>query len=393
MNTVHNCPVCDGARGEIFFSLKDQPVLIGILWADAQQARACKKGDINLVFCPDCGFIWNISFDPDRIEYDKQYDNSLHFSPTFQSYSQALVDRLTGTYGLHGKHIVDIGCGKGDFLAMMCEAGGNFGYGFDPSYEGERVETSAADRITWSNDYYDERHAQIQADLITSRFVYEHIPAPRDFLKMIRRSISDPARTVLYFEVPDVNLIIRQLSVWDIIYEHCSYFGVESLTRSFEECGFDILRVEETYNKQFLTIEARIATSPKVDADTEAGDLERLVADIAAFRDKQRQKMAEWRNRLAEWQARGTRVTAWGAGAKAVGFLNMMQVQDTIDRVVDINPHKQGKHLAGTGQRIVPPEDLREDPTDVVILMNPIYRGEIAAQLADLGLSLELVDA
>jgi SAM-dependent methyltransferase len=385
------CPICTGRRAEPVLSLKDQPVLIGVLWPDAEAAQSCRTGDIDLTFCPDCGFLWNTSFDPDRIEYDQRYDNSLHFSPTFQTYSQALVDRLTGVYDLHGKTIVDIGCGKGDFLAMICEAGANTGYGFDPAYEGERVDTPAAGHITWSNDYYGEAHAAIQADLLASRFVYEHIPAPHDFLRMIRRSITDPERTVVFFEVPDADLIIRQFSIWDLIYEHCSYFTPESLTRSFSTCGFDVLRVDETFGKQFLTIEARAAAGAPGDPGSETGDLERLRADVATFRDRQGARIADWRARLADWRAEGRSVAAWGAGAKAVGFLNMLQDRDVITRVVDINPHKHGKHLAGTGQRIVPPVALTDDPPDVVIVMNPNYRDEIAADLARYGLTPDLV--
>lgn len=387
------CPVCGGARGEVFFRLAGQPVLIGVLWASAEMARGCRRGDIELAFCPDCGFIWNVAFDPSRLDYDQRYDNSLHFSPTFQTYTRELVDRLVRTYGLRRKRIVDIGCGKGDFLALLCEKGENCGWGFDPSYEGDRVETPAAERITWSNDYYDERHARIQADLIVSRFVYEHIPAPHDFLRMIRRNIADPARTRVYFEVPDVDLIIRQSSVWDIIYEHCSYFSVESLTRSFAECGFDVTRIAQTFGRQYLAIEARAAEGVRGDPGTETGDLARLRADVAAFRDRQTAKMADWRARVADWQGKGVRVVAWGAGAKAVGFLNMLELTHTIERVVDINPYKQNRYLSGTGQRIVAPAALRDDPPDVVVLMNPVYRDEIAATLGDLGLQPELVAA
>lgn len=390
--TVRACPVCDGPRAEVFFALAGQPVLIGVLWPDAASARACPKGDIALAFCPDCGFVWNTAFDPDRMAYDQRYDNSLHFSPTFQDYSRRLVDRLVATYDLRGRHIIDIGCGKGDFLAMLCEAGDNTGQGFDPSYEGERVKSPAADRITWSNSYYTEREARISADLLASRFVFEHIPAPRDFLSMIRRSITEPMHTVVFFEVPHVGLILRQMSVWDVIYEHCSYFGVESLTRVFARCGFDVLRVEETYDGQFLTIEARAAAGAG-NPGPATGDPGRLATDVAAFRDAAAARQAAWRERLADWRACGTNVAAWGAGAKAVGFFNMLGVTDEIPRVVDINPHKRGRHLAGTGQKIVSPADLLADPPEMIVLMNPVYREEIAATLGSLGLAPELVVA
>lgn len=393
MTAISPCPVCAAESGEMFFGLRDQPVLIGSLWPDVDSARSCRKGDIDLAFCPECGFVWNTQFDPARIDYDQQYDNSLHFSPTFQDYTKGLVARLVKTYGLHGKTIVDIGCGKGDFLVMLCEAGGNAGHGFDPSYDGARPQSPTADRIVWSTEYYSEEHARIPADLIASRFVYEHIPNPNAFLGMVHRSISDPGRSVVFFEVPNIDLIVRQGSVWDIIYEHCSYFGPESLTRSFAECGFEVLRVEETYGRQFLTIEARANPEGKGNPGPRTGDLEGLRRQVAAFRDAEAAKREAWQARLDLWRREGRSVAAWGAGAKAVGFLNMLQDRETITRVVDINPFKHGKHLSGTGQQIVSPEALATVPPDTVVLMNPIYRDEISKQLANLGLTPELVEA
>ena len=390
--SMYCCPVCSNVRGKTFFSLADMPLFIGVLWADRKSARSCKTGNIDLAFCPDCGLIWNTSFVPEDMEYGQSYDNSLHFSKTFQNYTQEVVDRLTDTYDLHGKALVDIGGGSGDFLEMMCAAGGNYGYGFDPSYGDGVIEAHPDDRIQWTADYYDERHAQIQADLISSRFVFEHIPNPREFLKMIRQNIQDPERTVVYFEVPNVDLIVRQLSVWDIIYEHCTYFSVESLSRCFTECGFELLHVEESYEKQFLSVEARVAAKPGLYPRSTQGDLSGLTADVDAFSQTISGRMSEWRTKLDDWKRKGVRAVAWGAGAKAVGFLNMLGVRDEIEDVVDINPRKRGRHLAGTGQRVIAPEDLRQNPPDAVIVMNPIYRDEIQSQLAGMGIKAELFE-
>ena len=54
----------------------------------------------------------------------------------------------------------------------------------------------------------------------------------------------------------------------------------------------------------------------------------------------------------------GKRVVIWGSGSKAVSFLTTLRVPDLIAAVVDINPHKHGKFLAGTGHEIVGPRAL-----------------------------------
>ena len=77
----------------------------------------------------------------------------------------------------------------------------------------------------------------------------------------------------------------------------------------------------------------------------------------------------------------------WGSGSKGVAFLSSLNVNDAIEYVVDINPYRQGKFMAGTGQRIVSPEFLQEYKPDVAIAMNPVYKSEIRQDLDRLGLS------
>lgn len=393
------CPVCGGTDARLLFEKDDVPALIGVLWPDALSARACPTGDVSLAFCPGCGFLWNRRFDPARIDYAGPYDNSLHHSGVFQDYTEALVDRLVSRYSLRGKDVVDIGCGGGAFLSMLCAAGGNRGYGFDPSYAGpETAEAGTGtirfERAAWAPD----DPAAPQADLVASRFVLEHIPDPVAYLTALRRGIRQPSRTVVYFEVPNVDLILRRRSIWDVIYEHPNYFGVESLSAAFKRAGFEILEVREAYDRQFVAIDARVAPAylrPELDPDHDRtwGDVEALAGHAIGFPVAVKTRIAHWRARLTAWRGTGKRVALWGAGAKTVAFLDLVGCPATIDSVVDINPNKQGRHLPGSGHRVVAPEALATSRPDVVVIMNPVYRAEIADALADLGLAPELVEA
>ena len=98
-----------------------------------------------------------------------------------------------------------------------------------------------------------------------------------------------------------------------------------------------------------------------------------------------------WQRRLEQIQQAGQQCVIWGAGSKGVTFLNTLETQDQILYAVDINPRKQGMYLAGTGQRVVPPEFLRAYEPDVVIIVNPIYEDEIRQQALSLGLAPEFM--
>jgi hypothetical protein len=61
--------------------------------------------------------------------------------------------------------------------------------------------------------------------------------------------------------------------------------------------------------------------------------------------------------------------------------------------IVDINPKKHGKFVAGAGQPIIKPEQLRDTAPSTVVIMNPAYQEEIRAHLSELGLYPEVLVA
>jgi len=252
------CPACGSSSYATFADLPQMPVHVGVLWESAEAARASKRGDITLAYCAHCGFVGNRSFDASRVDYGLRYDNALHFSPTFRSYEHETAKRLIERYEIRAKRIAEIGCGSGHFLSLICEMGENTGIGFDPSYE--PGVTRLPDGVRILREFYSEEHAEHSADLVCCRHVLEHIPEPRAFLDMLRRSIEAEPNAIVYFEVPNAYLILRDLSVWDVIYEHCNYFSRTTLEALFRSSGFEILDSQEPYQAQFLSLEARLET-------------------------------------------------------------------------------------------------------------------------------------
>jgi ubiquinone/menaquinone biosynthesis C-methylase UbiE len=387
------CPVCGSPDVFLFFEASGMPAHIGILWSSEVEARQCRRGDIRLTFCRRCGFIWNTAFDPTLLEYSERYDNSLHFSPLFQEYAHSLAENLIEKHGIRNKNVIEIGCGKGDFLVLLCELGNNRCVGFDPSYEEQPSHRRLANQLTFVNDFYSERYARYEADLICCRYVFEHIPQPAEFLSMVRRTIGNRVNTVVYFEVPNVSLILRELSVWDIIYEHCSYFCSSALARVFRSCGFSVQSVIGAFGDQFLGIEASPSNRMSSTKASAWEDVTWVADAVAAFAENYRKRIATWEESLKQIERANQRAVVWGSGAKGVSFLNMLKVDTQVGYVVDINPHKQGMRVAGTGHRIVPPEFLQEYRPDIVIIMNPIYEEEIGKTMAGLGLSTKFMYA
>jgi SAM-dependent methyltransferase len=385
------CPISNATDAYVFLSLLNVPVHCNVLWPTREAALRAPRGDIVLAFSPHSGHVWNTAFDPTLMQYTQQYENSLHFSPRFQQFAETLAQRLIGQFNIRNKDVVEIGCGKGEFLALLCELGNNRGYGYDPSYVPAHRLEQAGGRITFVQDMYGEKYADQQADLICCRHVLEHVPSPIDMLLSVRRAIGNQRTSVTYFEVPNVLFTLRDLAVWDIIYEHCSYFSAGSLAYAFAESGFDTLSVREEFGSQFLSITALPARD-----DTEAqrvtwGGLEQMREYVDMFAEHYRGKIATWRERLSVLAQADKKVVIWGAGSKGVTFLNTLRTHEQVAYAVDINPRKQGMYIAGTGQEIVSPEFLCSYRPDAVILMNSIYREEVQRMLINSGVQAELL--
>ncbi len=380
------CPACLEQKMTVFYQQPNVPSNSCILLETPEAAKSYPRGRIELAFCDACGFVSNVTFDAKLTEYSGRYEETQGFSGTFNKFHRALVERLIDDYDLHGKRILEIGCGKGEFLKMICEMGQNDGIGFDPGFRPDRLETSGTQKIDFVQDFYSDKYAHESADFVCSKMTLEHIPDAGRFIGGVRRAIG-ANESFVFFQIPEATRILRDCAFEDIYYEHCSYFSPGSLARLFRRNKFDVLKVGTEYDDQYLTIEARSLRNGSANG-TLAGedDLSTMRQYVSDFPARVNQKLAYWRDVLGKAKAKRKTVALWGSGSKGVSFLTSLGVTDEVDHVVDINPHRCGHYMAGTGHPIVAPAQLKQLKPDLVIVMNRVYREEIIADLDRIGL-------
>ena len=385
------CPCCNHGPLRSIYEAYQIPSHSCLLMDTPDEARTFPLGDLHLGFCDSCGFVTNVKWDAHFLAYDTTYEETQHFSETFHSFAKTLAQRWIDRYEIRNKRILEIGCGKAEFLELMCKLGDNEGIGVDPSVIPERLSEETRNRITFIQDYYATEHSKMEADVICCRHTLEHIHETRSLLETIRESIGDREDTLVLFELPDVTRVLRECAFWDLYYEHCSYFTAGSLARLFRDTAFDVIELERDYGDQYLLIAARPAkgvTSPSLPLED---DLQETIDDVAEFTRNCTDVMDGWRDQLKSLLADGKRTIAWGAGSKCVAFATTLQLTDELAYAVDINPHKQGKYLPGTGHEVAELDRLKREPPDAVVVMNPIYCDEINAMLQSLGIDAELL--
>lgn len=382
------CPCCGSDRIEPFFRVPQAPIFSLVTVKSREEAFAVPRRDIELGVCHDCGFVFNRLFDRSIDYFSLGYEDQQGFSKTFMAFLGRISEDLIERHALRGKTLLEIGCGKGDFINMLATMAQAKGIGVDPAYQDGRQTNPD---LTFHRETYEHRHGQLGADFICCRHTFEHIPDAQGFLRLLRESIPAGRSPVLFFEVPDVGRILELPAFWDIYYEHCSYFSPGTLGRVFRRCGFRPTSLKLDYGDQYVLIEA-------VPDDADAGaplpieaSVEDEMARVRRFQERIRIQLADWRARLERMKEAGQRVVVWGGGSKAVGFLTQFADLGLVEHVVDINPHMQGNFIPGIGCQYVKPEFLADYRPDAVIIMNGVYEREITASLHAMGVRPEVL--
>jgi len=342
------------AKVKLLYESKGFPIFQNRMYDSSKEAIECPKGDVRLVENLETGLVYNDSFLPEMMIYDANYQNEQGVSALFQQHLSSMAKVIKQSMGEF--NLVEVGCGKGFFLEMLLKQGVDV-IGFDPTYEGSnpRIEKR-----------YFESDSGIKANGIILRHVLEHVQDPVNFLMMLQKS--NGGSGLVFIEVPCFDWICRQRAWFDIFYEHVNYFRMSDFYRIFD----NIIESGSVFGDQYLYVVADLASlkqpviKPVINSGVNAVvNIEGRVSFPADFLSRLKDKTGK---------------AIWGGASKGVifSFLKYRQGQP-IEIVMDINPFKQNKYIAGTGLCVMSPEKgmslLQKGST--IYVMNSNYLAEI----------------
>jgi hypothetical protein len=352
------------------------PVLNNVTYGTREDAERAAVGDVALHSCGKCGFVFNREFNPGLVQYDDRYNNSRKFSDTFNAYSEKIVDEVVPCIPEREVYL-ELGCGDGDFLRRICEKGYSRGIGYDPALEQQLIQPDGS--VQLMKGFFPEGGERYK--VIVLRHLLEHISTPAQYIREVVAS-RQAQNGKLIIEVPDFEDTLAQGYYFDLTYEHCNYFIRRSLSVLLEQNGYTIDKCINVFSNQYLLCVASFnGASAGVAPALPAGGYDNSL-------------MQDRKARLEALVREKSNVVVWGASGKGVIFLCSLpgSLRKKVDYVVDINPHKHGQFTASAGLQIHPPTVLHDKPETsfFILVMNSIYRDEIAAYLEEHHINAEL---
>ena len=185
--------------------------------------------------------IENSKFNSKLLSYDEGYQANQANSERFIKHMSEIVEMLKSKYP-KGAKLVEVGCGKGDFVEFIQNDGYFKITGYDAAYQGKNPAIQ--------NTFLDS-NSKITADLVILRHVLEHIHKPHHFLRMLADIFST---SDIYIEVPETDWIFENEVFFDITYEHVNYFNKDSISNLFK----NIIDTGVLFERQYLYLLADI---------------------------------------------------------------------------------------------------------------------------------------
>lgn len=354
------CRLCGATRLRVAMTLENVPRNIQRLPADRDIASDL-PATLRVFQCVECQFV-QLAEELETGYYDEYLMTTSH-SPQMRRYQCEQAIQFVTRFNLAGKRVVEVGCGDGNYLGYLLEAGAT-PIGLEPSEVGRR-HTAARGFEALSG--YVGRETIIQGspyDGFVARQVLEHIADVNGFLQGVANSLKDGAAALI--EVPRLEQALERERFYDFFADHLNYFSKTTLAHAMERNGFRIVDIYDGMGAEY-----HVALAVKV-----------ARPDLSALERASRSAAAALQSIVSDHSRRGKRVAAWGAGGKGNTILAVSRATD-LAYVIDSDPVKQGRFTPVSHIRIVPPETLLHDPVDTVILTALAYRDEILAQLRD----------
>lgn len=315
--------------------------------------------DLQIHRCQDCGLV-QMSGEP--VPYYRDVIRANAVSPAMHEFRVKQLADWVQRYDLSGKPVLEVGCGQGEFLALLKQAG------VEPT--GTEHGTAAAE------------HARAAGHTVVTSFpgdgplpdhpgfaawtcfnFMEHWPDPRRVLRHVRHRLQPGA--VGLVEVPNFNMMLSRGLLTEFIPDHIFYFTADTLRRSLSVAGFDVHLVQPVWHDYVLSAEVTLRQEPAVQGFSH--QLERLCKQLRSFAD------IHARSGLA----------VWGAGHQALSTLALSGLGPAVRYVVDSAAFKQGRYTPATHLPIQPPNHLRHEPVGAVIVMAAGYSDEVVSILKE----------
>ena len=387
-----NCRYCKNLLKHVFTDLGKTPLANSYLTKDKMNEPE-KEFPLKTFVCEKCFLVQIDEFEkPENIFNDYAYFSS--YSTSWLEHVKIFSENMIKRFNLSkNNQIVEIASNDGYLLKNFTNNQIPV-LGIEPASNVAKI--AEKEGIPTVNEFFGSNTADkviesgIKADLLIAFNVLPHVPDLNDFVLGMSKIINDNGIVIIQFSAYLLDVI--QKCEFDMVYhEHYSYFSLFTLKQIFESNNLEIFDVEEiSVHGGSLRLFLKSTENKKIKIENSVKELlmkeeEFGITKIDTYL-KFQDKIDKVKNKIQEFfinaEKEKKKIVCYAAAAKGNTVLNFCGIaKNSIDYVVDISPHKQGKFLPGTHIPIYAPEKIKDTRPDYIVILAWNLKDEIIEQM------------
>ncbi len=394
---------------------------------------------LDLCQCPECGLV---QFDCEPVDYYKDVIRAGGGTRTMTRLRHEEYARLLEymqEYGIKGRNIVEVGCGRGEFLRMWQnldedEEGAKALSGDrekDPlsgqpkaaairltGIEHKKELVEEAEKIRTETECQDmgntvmtskeetaesDSDSRIRRTKASDRIDYqvvegfaegdykipngpfdafvqfnflEHQPNPKDMLQNIRKNLKEKALGLV--TVPSFEYILKYNGYYELLRDHIANYTEFTLQKIFQDNGFEVLEMR-TVNRDTIEIIVKKAEPEELTKLCYNGAL----IDVSALKESYERLDKEVNAHIEHLTETGKTLAVWGASHQGFTLAATTKLGGKVKYIIDSAKFKQGRYAPASHIPIVSPEHFHEEKVDEILIVAPGYTDEIASIISE----------
>ena len=378
-NFIHkeNCRVCKSSNLIKVLDLGKTPLANGFLKKE-ELDKPEERFPLAVYFCKNCALLQLLDIvNPEKLfrHYYYETSSSLPLKEHFIELGKKLVDRFVKS---KNDLIIDIGGNDAVLLASIknrCRV-----LNIEPAKNIAKI--SKEKKVDTIDEFFTAELAEkilkkySLAQVITASNVFAHVDDLGDMLNGVKTLIGSQGVFVIEIHWVGNLLGLSGIGGFDQIYhEHLSYFSLGALTRLVNQFGLKIFDVKpipihgqslQLYIAKSHEVSKRVEKFLQKEKSLGLHDLQTYLD----FDQRVKENKKELKNLLLKLKEENKKIVGYGASAKGNILLNYFQINNKIlDFIVDESPLKQGLYAPGTHIPIYPPDRLKENQPDYLLLL------------------------
>ena len=232
--------------------------------------------DLEVCQCSGCGLV-QLSNAP--VPYHKEVIRATAISEQMGQFRMKQFKDFVSRYSLQCKKVIEIGCGRGEYLSIMKEAGVE-AYGLE--YSESSVKECIANGLRVSKGFIEKEDYRLNNGSFDAFFIMsflEHLPDPKTVLQGICNNLSVDA--VGLVEVPNFDMIIRSNLFSEFIGDHLFYFTQDTLCRTLSLNGFEVLECDNVWHDYIIS--ATVRKRKQLDLSTFGSSQAKITSELTEY--------------------------------------------------------------------------------------------------------------